>query len=76
MAYVATKPEFPKYPGWPGYDAIRRYAPARTPGRGVRGSSDVDAHALEWQDRPLGWLGRRLMPEVEAYLEFFAISGA
>jgi hypothetical protein len=73
---VATKPEFPKYPGWPGYDAIRRYAPPARARRVVRGSADADAHALEWKDRPLGWLGRRLLPEIEAYLEFFAISGA
>jgi hypothetical protein len=28
----------------------------------------------ELQPRPLGRLGRRLLPEIETYLEFFAIA--
>jgi hypothetical protein len=28
----------------------------------------------EWDVRPLGRLGRRLLPEVESYLEFFTIA--
>jgi hypothetical protein len=35
---------------------------------------DAAARVAEWQERPLGRLGRRLLPEVELYLEFFAIA--
>jgi hypothetical protein len=33
-----------------------------------------EAHRQEWGRRPLGRLGRRLLPEVERYVEFFAIA--
>jgi hypothetical protein len=36
--------------------------------------SEAAALVAEWQERPLGRLGRRLLPEIEAYLEFFAIA--
>jgi hypothetical protein len=38
--------------------------------------SDAAAHDAEWHERPLGRLGRRLLPEIETYLEFFAIARA
>jgi hypothetical protein len=71
---VSKKPEFTDYPGWPGYAAIRRSRVAR-PGRPPRlPLGRRDARCLEWADRPLGRLGRRLLPEIEAYAEFFAIA--
>ena len=36
--------------------------------------SDAAARLAEWRERPLGRLGRRLLPEIESYLEFFAIA--
>ncbi len=33
-----------------------------------------EAHAAEYLARPLGRLGRRLLPEVDRYLTFFAIA--
>jgi hypothetical protein len=38
--------------------------------------SEAAALIAEWQERPLGRLGRRLLPEIETYLEFFAIARA
>jgi hypothetical protein len=32
------------------------------------------ARASEWGARPLGRLGRRLLPEIDTYLAFFAIA--
>jgi hypothetical protein len=32
------------------------------------------ARVAEWDARPLGRLGRRLLPEIDTYLEFFAIA--
>jgi len=37
---------------------------------------DAAARLAEWSERPLGRLGRRLLPEIELYLEFFAIARA
>jgi hypothetical protein len=37
---------------------------------------DEAARLAEWRERPLGRLGRRLLPEIELYLEFFAIARA
>jgi hypothetical protein len=34
----------------------------------------ADALDAEWRPAPLGRLGRRLLPEIEAYVEFFAIA--
>jgi len=36
--------------------------------------SDAAALVAEWRERPLGRLGRSLLPEIELYLEFFAIA--
>jgi hypothetical protein len=35
---------------------------------------DAAARLAEWREHPLGRLGRRLLPEIELYLEFFAIA--
>jgi len=35
---------------------------------------DAAARLAEWRERPLGRLGRRLLPEIELYLQFFAIA--
>jgi hypothetical protein len=52
-----------------------------TGGRGGSSTADTarlipyqEAHRREWDARPLGRLGRRLVPEVERYAEFFAIA--
>jgi hypothetical protein len=34
----------------------------------------LESLAAEWTARPLGRLGRRLLPEIERYTEFFAIA--
>jgi hypothetical protein len=33
-----------------------------------------EAHRHEWRQPHLGRLGRRLLPEIEGYVEFFAIA--
>jgi hypothetical protein len=33
-----------------------------------------EAHRREWDERPLGALGRRLLDDIVPYLEFFAIA--
>jgi hypothetical protein len=40
----------------------------------IEPKSEAAALVAEWQERPLGRLGRRLLPEIETYLEFFAIA--
>jgi hypothetical protein len=54
--------------------------PPRSAGtRGERATSAPEAEAArraEWTAEPLGRLGRRLLADVDPYLEFFAIARA
>ena len=54
--------------------AIHDVAPRRSPHR-PRADAD-DALRGEWDARPPGRLGRRLLVDVERYLDFFAIAGS
>jgi hypothetical protein len=48
-------------------------------GRGAKSHGSVDlgtSPLAEWTARPVGRLGRPLMAEIEAYLEFFALAHA
>ena len=38
------------------------------------GREDEEARRSEWAPRPLGRLGRRLVADLDPYLEFFAIA--
>jgi hypothetical protein len=49
---------------------------ARSTHSTIQPENDAAARLAEWQERPLGRLGRRLLPEIETYLEFFAIARA
>jgi hypothetical protein len=50
---------------------------ARTRGAGAIGAPDAEAaRRAEWTAAPLGRLGRRLLADVDPYLEFFAIARA
>jgi hypothetical protein len=70
---------------WEGRATIRRAYAAelellrpRPVARSARAESGLDGEArlAEWSCRPLGRLGRRLVPEVERYLGFFALAHA
>jgi hypothetical protein len=50
--------------------AIHDVAPRRSPSRTTL--DPVDALRGEWNARPPGRLGRRLLVDVERYLDFFA----
>ena len=48
------------------------YGERLLPSSGSR--EDEEARRSEWTPRPLGRLGRRLVADVDPYLEFFAIA--
>lgn len=72
-----------EYPFWPAHAALRARArewEAQTgaPSQAVPPQCTCEscrgAVASEWAERPLGRLGRRLLLEIETYVEFFAIA--
>ena len=56
---------------------IWEQVPGRVPrASSARSSGHDDDPVTEWTARPLGRLGRPLLAEIEAYLEFFTIARA
>jgi hypothetical protein len=60
----------PTYGPWTGLERLKRTPRAASPALELR------ARRGEWHARPLGRLGRRLLPEVERYLAFYAVARA
>jgi hypothetical protein len=51
-------------------------APATKPRTSLSNCEADRARLSEWVPRPVGQLGRRLLADLEPYLEFFAIARA
>ena len=74
----------PKRSGWAVWDGGNSVGIGPCPGRprqptettAVAFDLAAEARWAEWHARPLGALGRRLLPEIESYLEFFAVARA
>jgi hypothetical protein len=72
----------PGNPQWQEHlERLRRLhgqSPPRTRHIGTRriSMSDRETEHGEWTATPPGRLGRRLLADIEPYLEFFAIAGA
>jgi len=73
-----------KHSGWGVWDGGHSVGIGPCPGvrrqptetRPISVEFAAEACRAEWHARPLGALGRRLLPEIESYLEFFAVAHA
>ncbi len=60
----------------PTYGPWTNLARVKTVPRPASPELVLEASRGEWHARPLGALGRRLLPEIERYLAFYAVARA